>query len=127
LYYLSLQKPRVIKNMSSHYSQKKPPLASSPTPSGKKGFGVAASPFNGIKIELGIAISIGFVLWLAADSITASIATQLLLLVGYGLLSAGWLVYRTRRIVQQIEQQWDEQKNQQTKPELDQSTHSDGR
>ncbi len=113
--------------MNSHYSQKKPPLASSPTPLSKKGFGVAASPFNGIKIELGIAISIGFVLWLAADSITASIATQLLLLVGYGLFSAGWLVYRTRRIVQQIEQQRDEQKDEETKPESDQTTHSDGR
>jgi ABC-type nickel/cobalt efflux system permease component RcnA len=79
-------------------------------------------------MELGMALFLGFVLWLAADSITASITTQLLLLVGYGLLSASWLVYRTRRVLLRWKvRQWDKQKNQQNKPESDQTTHSDGR
>lgn len=85
--------------MSNH----KPP---SPTPaSTRKGFGVAASPFNGVKIELGIVLILGLILWLAADSITSSIAAQLLLLVSYGLISAFWLIIRTRQVVQQLEKQ----------------------
>lgn len=87
--------------MSKQSSQQEPVPA---TP--KTGFGVAASPFNGIKIELGIVILIGFVLWLAADSITGSLATQLLLLVSYGLISAFWLIFRTRRVLQR----WNNQK-----------------
>ncbi len=104
-------------------SSQKPPPASSPTLSSKKGFGVAASPFNRVKMELGMALFLGFVLWLAADSITSSIATQLLLLVGYGLISAGWLVLRTRRVVQQL----DVQNDQKISPDSDQTTHNDGR
>jgi hypothetical protein len=112
--------------MSRQNSQNKSPVTPS-TPPPKKGFGVAASPFNRVKMELGFALIFGFVLWLAADSITASISTQLLLLVGYGLISASWLIYHTRRVVQQIGQQWDEQNNQETSPESDQTAPSDGR
>ena len=69
----------------------------------KPGFGVTASPFNHVKLELGIALLLGIVLWLVADSITASVGAQLLLLVSYGLLSAGWIVLRTRSVLQQNE------------------------
>lgn len=62
-------------------------------------FGVAASPFNGIKVELGFAIVLGASLWLAADSITANETTQWLLLLGYGLSSMVWLVLRTRAVL----------------------------
>lgn len=96
--------------MSRHSLQNKPPAAQ-PT----KGFGVDASPFNQVKMELGLALILGIALWLAAESITASIATQLLLLAGYGLISAGWLVFR----IQQIVQQCDEQKNEQISPKTD--------
>jgi len=64
-----------------------------------KGFGVAASPFNRVKLELGVIFALGLLLWLAADSITASLAEQLLLLGGYGLLGMLWLVWRTRRLL----------------------------
>ena len=64
-------------------------------------FGVSASPFNGIKIELGFAIIFGAILWLAADSITANEGTQWLLLLGYGLVSMFWLVLRTRAVLRQ--------------------------
>jgi len=101
--------------MSRHTLQNKPPAAQ-PT----KGFGVAASPFNQVKMELGLALILGIVLWLAAESITASIATQLLLLAGYGLISAGWLVFRVQRIVRQCNnEQLDEQKNEQNRPGTD--------
>ena len=117
--------------MSGQYSQQEPnrqnPVPSAPS-STTKGFGVAASPFNGVKIELGVVLILGLVLWLAADSITASITAQLLLLVGYGLISASWLVYRTRRVLERWKvQQWDEKTNQEANPESDQSTHGDGR
>ena len=59
----------------------------------------AVSPFNGIKIELGFAILLGAILWLAADSITVDEATQWLMLLGYGLTSMIWLMVRTRAIM----------------------------
>ena len=65
----------------------------------KKGFGVAASPFNAIKLELGVCAILGVLLWLGADSITADDAIQLLLLLIYGLLAAGWLILRTRSVL----------------------------
>ena len=102
--------------------QNKPP-ATQPT----KGFGVAASPFNQVKIELAIALILGIILWLAAESITASIATQLLLLVSYGLISASWLIVRTRHVLHRLEvQQWKEQ-NQKTEADSDQLTTQHGR
>lgn len=111
--------------MSGQYSQQEPnrqnPVPSSPS-STTKGFGVAASPFNGVKIELGVVLILGLVLWLAADSITASIATQLLLLVSYGLISALWLIIRTRRIAQQ----WGEKNNQESGHATVQPGHTDG-
>ena len=57
------------------------------------------TPFNGIKIELGFAILLGAILWLAADSITVDAATQWLMLLGYGLTSMIWLMLRTRAIM----------------------------
>ena len=116
--------------MSGQYSQQEPnrqnPVPSSPS-STTKGFGVAASPFNGVKIELGVVLILGLVLWLAADSITASIATQLLLLVSYGLISASWLIIRTRHVLHRLEvQQWKEQ-NRKTEADSDQLTTQHGR
>lgn len=67
----------------------------------RTGFGVAASPFNTVKLELGFVIIFGVVLWLAIDFITASYGIQLALLAGYSLISAIWLILRTRRILQQ--------------------------
>jgi len=104
--------------MSRHSLQNKPP-ATQPI----KGFGVAASPFNQVKIELGLALILGIVLWLAAESITASITAQLLLLAGYGLISASWLIFRTQRIAQQ----YDEQKNELIRSETDKSTVTKGK
>lgn len=63
------------------------------------GFGVEASPFNGVKLELGFVIIFGILIWLGIDFITPSIAKQLLLLTIYGIVGALWLIIRTRRIV----------------------------
>jgi len=68
----------------------------------RKRLHVAPSPLNGVKLELGFILLAGIVLWLAADSITADVATQLLILLGFGVSAAAWLVWRTRRIVRQL-------------------------
>ena len=67
------------------------------------GLGVAASPFNSIKLELGICLILGAVLWLGADSITANEGAQLLMLMVYSLLAAIWLVLRTRLVLRRLE------------------------
>lgn len=70
---------------------------------GNKGFGVAASPFNGVKLELGIILVLGLLLWLAADSITADRDAQLFLLGSFSIAGMLWLVQRTRRVLRQCQ------------------------
>lgn len=74
----------------------------SPAQGGTDGFGVAASPLNKVKFELGIIICMGALLWLAVDSITAHVGAQLLILLVYGLSAMVWLIVRTRKIVQAV-------------------------
>ncbi len=69
-----------------------------------KGFGVAASPLNSVKLELGIILVVGLLLWLAVDSITADFANQLLILALFGGTGALWLVFRTRRTLERFRQ-----------------------
>jgi len=63
------------------------------------GIRVPASPFNRVKLELGIILLLGLLLWLAADSITADADAQIGLLAGFGLAGMAWLVLRTRRVL----------------------------
>lgn len=79
-----------------------PPVAISDAAAVRKRLDVAPSPLNGVKLELGFILLAGIVLWLAADSITADVATQLLILLGFAVSAAAWLVWRTRRIVRQF-------------------------
>jgi hypothetical protein len=69
---------------------------------GDKGFGVAASPLNSVKFELGVILCVGALLWLAVDSITADLGRQLLILVAYGMAGMVWLIYRTRRVMARL-------------------------
>ncbi len=82
--------------------------AVSPVPSPAKpktGFGVAPSPFNGVKLELGIVLVLGAVLWLGANFIIASLGGQLLMLAVYGIASTLWLMFRTCRVLRQCVEQ----------------------
>lgn len=79
-----------------------PPAAINDAAVARKCLHVAPSPLNGVKLELGFILLAGIVLWLAADSITADVATQLLILLGFAVSAAAWLVWRTRRIVRQF-------------------------
>lgn len=60
---------------------------------------MAASPFNGIKLELALCVIFGVLLWLGAEFITANEGAQLLMLLSYSLLAAFWLVLRTRAVL----------------------------
>lgn len=63
-----------------------------------KGFGVAASPFNTVKLELAIILVFGVVLGLLLDSITPHNGLQILILAIYGVGASLWLWLRTRRV-----------------------------
>jgi len=82
------EQQHTVPAVSSHAAAKK-----------QTGFGVAPSPFNGVKLELGLLLVAGVVIWLAAESIIASVDGQLLLLAGYGVAAALWLTFRTRRVL----------------------------
>jgi hypothetical protein len=62
-------------------------------------FGVAPSPFNGIKLELGIVIIVGMVLIIGIDSITHDTLIQIGLLFIAGTSAMVWIIWRTRRIL----------------------------
>lgn len=67
-----------------------------------KGFTVAASPFNAVKLDLALLVVVGLVLWIVHDRLVADQLGQLLLLWGYGVLAMGWVVLRTRRVVRRL-------------------------
>ena len=64
----------------------------------RKGTGVAASPFNGVKLDLGL-ILLGAMALLLTELVLAWPGSWGL--AGYSLLSAFWLVWRTRRIARE--------------------------
>jgi len=70
----------------------------------KKGFGVAPSPFNGVKLELGIILSLGVLAWFAIHYFTKDANLQLLLLLVFSVSAMLRLVYKSRRILRQIQE-----------------------
>ncbi|MDH5300452.1 MAG: hypothetical protein OEW58_03725 [Gammaproteobacteria bacterium] len=63
-----------------------------------EGFTVAASPFNAVKVELAIILILGVVLFAWHPHLTTDEDWQLLILAGYGVVSAAWLVLRVKRV-----------------------------
>lgn len=63
---------------------------------------VAASPYNGVKLELGILLCLGVLVWLMQGRVSASIAIQYAMLAGYGLAAALWLALRTHRVTRRL-------------------------
>jgi len=70
----------------------------------KKGFGVAPSPFNGVKLELGIFISLGVLSWFAIHYFTKDTVLQLLLLLVFSVSAMLRLVYKSRRILRRLQE-----------------------
>jgi F0F1-type ATP synthase assembly protein I len=67
------------------------------------GFGVAASPFNTVKLELAIILVFGVVLGLLLDSITPHNGLQILILAFYGVGASVWVWLRTRRVESRLQ------------------------
>lgn len=64
----------------------------------KSGFTVPPSPLNAVKFELGVILVVGLLLLLIQWRLD-DLLVQFLLLSGYGLLSMGWIMFRTRRVL----------------------------
>ena len=62
---------------------------------------VAPSPFNPVKLELGVILVVGVLLVLVQGRLNLTPLTQLLVLLIYGVLGAVWVIVRTRRILRQ--------------------------
>lgn len=69
---------------------------------GRQGLTVAPSPFNEVKLDLGVILTVGVVLLLVQGRVLDSLSLQLLLLASYSLLGMIWIVIRTRRIMTRI-------------------------
>ena len=67
-------------------------------------FGVNASPFNGIKLELGIILIVGVLIMLLIHFRVENIITQIVCLSAYGLAGMVWLLLRTRVILIRIQE-----------------------
>lgn len=63
-----------------------------------KSFSVAPSPFNTVKLELGIIIVLGILLVLALNSITQNLTLQFAILIGAGVVGMIWIVWRTKTV-----------------------------
>jgi hypothetical protein len=67
-----------------------------------RGFTVAASPFNGVKLDLAIVMVMGGLVWLIHDRLISTPLGQLALLATYGLAAMCWIIYRTRRVLRSL-------------------------
>ncbi len=65
----------------------------------KRGFMVAPSPMNTVKLELAIICCAGVLLWLTQERITVDPMAQFFLLGGYGCAGMLWIVFRARRVL----------------------------
>ncbi len=68
-------------------------------PQNPAGFTVAASPLNGVKLELAVICCGGVLLLLLQGRITSHSLLQLMLLAGYGGASMLWVIYRVRQVM----------------------------
>ena len=71
---------------------------------GVRGFGVAASPLNEVKLDLAIILVVGVLLLLLQGRVVEGLWLQLLLLSSYGLLGMLWIIVRARRVVARLAQ-----------------------
>jgi hypothetical protein len=99
---LSTGKPQSVDEASrlspSHLSQ-------SHLSQGPPGFGVAASPLNGVKLDVGVILVLGALLLLVHSLLISGFWLQTGLLLSYGLGAAWWVMYRVRRIMRASQSQ----------------------
>lgn len=67
----------------------------------RAGCGVAANPFNPIKLELTAILLMGVLLWLVLPSLKIG-ARELLVLGSYGLAAMLWIIARVRYVQRRL-------------------------
>lgn len=68
-------------------------------PQKRRGFTVAASPFNGVKLDLALILLLGVVVFLLQERVfDGTSAAGLAALLIYGLCAAIWIIWRVNRV-----------------------------
>lgn len=70
-------------------------------PRSRKGFTVAASPFNAVKFDLAIILVLSVVVFFLHARVTESPVAQIMFLLGFGLMSMCWLLVRTKKVLRE--------------------------
>ena len=70
----------------------------------RRGFTVQASPFNAVKLDLALILFVGVVLVFVHSRLVSNQLGQLGLLAAYGIVAMCWLIFRTRRVIKQLDQ-----------------------
>lgn len=65
----------------------------------RSGMRVAASPFNGVKLDLAIIIVLLLLIWLVLANTVKDTLTQTMILFACSGLAASWIIFRVRRIL----------------------------
>lgn len=67
-----------------------------------KGLTVAPSPFNSVKLDLGIIIVGAALLWIVANRIIGPWWGQILLLAAYGITGMSWIIFKINHIIRTL-------------------------
>lgn len=67
-----------------------------------KGFSVAASPLNAVKLELIVIFIIAGLFWLLLDGLNLDGVLQIILLGIYSMSAMLWVIFRTKKILRKI-------------------------
>lgn len=70
-----------------------------------RGMTVAPSPLNGVKLDLGIILTVGVLLLLVQGRLVDSLLLQFLLIFSYSLLGTIWIIVRARQVVARVERE----------------------
>ncbi len=65
----------------------------------RRRFSVEPSPFNGVKLELGVILVAGGLLAALLERLASGAPAQFALLGGYGVAGMLWILVRTRRVL----------------------------
>ncbi len=79
------------------------PDSNSSNSKSNKGFSVPASPFNGVKLEIGVFACLGIILLILLESTSVSLLTELSVLAGFGLFVLVWVYVRAGRVYARLQ------------------------
>ncbi len=76
-----------------------------------KGFSVAASPLNAVKLELIVILIIAGLLWLLLDGLALNGFLQIIFLGLYSLSAMVWIIFRTKHILKKVSKTQSDEKH----------------